>query len=335
MKYLNLFLICVSFLVTPVFASSQFPSFFIQVKGGHQWASDNTYSHSNPNDSIWGVYGGLQFTPDWSWDVGYQYHDNLNADITSVNIKTRLIESAFRYDWYLEENLSLYGRLGVAYWDMEKNSISSDKLEATGFSPIGELGVNYNFTPSFRLSAGYQYIDSLGESHTGKYDSHGFLIGLAYSFGGGTKTDLVNGTSNPLVEKASDPVAEIVDVEPLPNIQIFPLKRINGLFDFDSVKIGDDFFEQLSELALVLNIYPQARVIITGHTDATGTSLYNQTLSEKRAQVVVNQLIELGVSPSQVDWSGEGEFRPIVDNTSKEGRAKNRRVDITIPSFQF
>ncbi|MEL7458645.1 hypothetical protein L4D18_07440 [Vibrio campbellii] len=57
-------------------------------------------------------------THSWSWDVGYQYHDELKADVTSVNVKTWFIESALRYDWYLQDNLSLYGQL-AAYWDME------------------------------------------------------------------------------------------------------------------------------------------------------------------------------------------------------------------------
>lgn len=70
--------------------------------------SDNSYKHLIPKGAIFGVCSGLPFPPAWSWDVGYQYHDDLKADAASVNVKTWLIESALRYDCYLQENLSLY-----------------------------------------------------------------------------------------------------------------------------------------------------------------------------------------------------------------------------------
>lgn len=74
---------------------------------------------------------------------------------------------------------------------------------------------------------------------------------------------------------------------------------------------------------------------MTGHSDSTGSTLYNQKLSERRALAVVNKLIELEVTPTQIEWQGEGDSRPAADNNTPEGRAKNRRVEITIPSFQF
>lgn len=171
-----------SLLSMPVLASAESPQFFVGAKGGYQWDQDDNYDHSDPSGVIWGIYSGVQFTSSWSWDAGYQYHDDLKADATSVNVKTWLIESALRYDWYLQDNLSLYGRLGVTYWDMEKVQPSLTNLDATGFSPLGEVGARYNLTPSLSLSAGYQYIDSIGKSSTGKYDSHAVMISLAYTF---------------------------------------------------------------------------------------------------------------------------------------------------------
>ncbi|MBJ7583908.1 outer membrane beta-barrel protein [Aeromonas veronii] len=183
-------------------AATESPHFFIGAKGGHQWASDETYRHEDPRGAIWGLYSGLQISPAWSWGGGYQYHGNLKADATSVNVKTWLIESSFRYDWYLKNNLSLYSRLGIAYWDMEKTQFSSDKLYATGFSPLGEVGVNYNLTSSVLLSVGYQYIDSIGNSSTGKYDSHAALINLTYIFGRTTQPIVVDAIKRaPAVER--------------------------------------------------------------------------------------------------------------------------------------
>ncbi|WP_231565516.1 OmpA family protein, partial [Vibrio hyugaensis] len=213
------------------------------------------------------------------------------------------MESALRYDWYLQDNLSLYGRLGAVYWDMTKTQQSSDKSDATGFSPLGEVGVNYNFNPNVRLSAGYQYIDSIGKSNTGKYDSHGLLVGLTYTFG-----NIVQPT---LVEELSAPTKKTDVVEKLPNTLTFPSKTTDVFLNFDSIEPSHDFIEQLTEITSVLKTYPQAQAVVVGHTDSTGSASYNQKLSERRAQAVANKLIELEVTPTQLEWRGEGESRPI------------------------
>ncbi|WP_325077669.1 outer membrane beta-barrel protein [Vibrio algicola] len=259
----------------PVLAATESPQIFVGVKGGYQWALDDNYNHSHPEGTILGLYGGLQFTPSWSWDLGYQYHDKLKADVTSVNVKTWLIESALRYDWYLQDNLSLYGRLGAAYWDMEKTQMSSNESDATGFSPLGEVGINYLFNPNVRLSMGYQYIDSIGKSNTGKYgksntgkyDSHGLLVSLTYTFGSTTQPALVETAPTSIIEDT--PVKETATVKAPPQTQAFSPKTTDGLFGFDSVEPSQEFIDQLTEISSVLNSYPQAQAKVVGHTDAT------------------------------------------------------------------
>lgn len=323
-----------SLLNMPVLASTESPTFFIGAKGGYQWASDNAYNHSDPTGDIWGIYSGVQLTRAWSWDIGYQYHDNLKANATSVNVKTWLIESALRYDWYMQDNLSLYGRLGVNYWDIEKTQPLLNNLNATGFSPLGEVGLRYNLTPSLSLSAGYQYIDSIGKSNTGKYDSHGALISLGYTFGLTAQSSAIKTT--PIVESIHVPEKKTIDSKSLTQTWTFSEKTSEVGFGFDMVKPSDNFFQSsLNEVATVLKTYPQARAVIVGHTDSVGAEEYNQTLSELRAQAVANPLIDLGVNPERIESRGEGELNPIADNNTAEGRAKNRRVEVTIPSFIF
>ncbi|WP_172380715.1 OmpA family protein [Vibrio sp. Vb339] len=326
-------ILLVSLFSIPALAATGSPQVFIGVKGGYQWALDDSYNHSNPEGTILGLYSGLQFTPSWSWDIGYQHHDELKAGVTSVNVKSWLIESALRYDWYLQDNLSLYGRLGTAYWDMEKTQFSSNNSEATGFSPLGEVGINYNFTPNVQLSTGYQYIDSIGKSNTGKYDSSGLLLSLTYTFDSTTQPALVKTAPTPIIE--NNPVKKTVTTKAAPQMQTFSLKTTDELFSFNATEPNQEFRDQLAEVSSVLNSYPQSQAVVVGYTDSTGSELYNQKLSERRAQAVVNKLIELGVAPTQLEWQGKGESQPIADNNTAKGRAKNRRVKITIPSFQF
>ena len=80
--------------------------------------------------------------------------------------------------------------------------------------------------------------------------------------------------------------------------------------------------DQLTETSSVLNSYPQAQAKIVGHTDSTGSALYNQNPSEHRAQAVVNKLIELGATPTQLEWRGEGESQPVADNNTAKDELK-------------
>ena len=76
---------------------------------------------------------------------------------------------------------------------------------------------------------------------------------------------------------------------------------------------------------------------MVGHTDAVGSEAMNQELSESRAKAVADVLVGSGVSPSRVVTRGAGELRPIADNGTPDGRARNRRVDLEIKpddSFQ-
>lgn len=76
-----------------------------------------------------------------------------------------------------------------------------------------------------------------------------------------------------------------------------------------------------------MNQYPQSNVEVTGYTDSTGVAAYNQTLSEKRAQSVVDVLINEGIESRRITVRGEGENNPIASNETREGREQNRRVD--------
>lgn len=100
------------------------------------------------------------------------------------------------------------------------------------------------------------------------------------------------------------------------------------LFDFNKFVIKKKYYKQLNELAKILKKNPDLRVIIHGHTDNIGTAEYNQRLSEKRAQAVLKYLKGKGVEPKRLSTVGYGYSKPTASDTTKNGRAKNRRVDL-------
>lgn len=102
------------------------------------------------------------------------------------------------------------------------------------------------------------------------------------------------------------------------------------LFDVDKSMLSSAASGNLAALAETLNKYPDTDVLIEGHTDADGAEDYNQRLSVERAQSVKAFLLGQNVSGARMTTSGYGETQPMADNTTADGKARNRRVDIAI-----
>jgi outer membrane protein OmpA-like peptidoglycan-associated protein len=99
-------------------------------------------------------------------------------------------------------------------------------------------------------------------------------------------------------------------------------------FDFDKAGLKPEFKPTLNQVAAVLRDDPNLRIQVIGHTDSVGSETYNQQLSERRAKATADYLISQGVSSSQVTTEGRGESDPRASNSTAEGRAQNRRVEI-------
>ncbi|NBD29143.1 MAG: OmpA family protein [Alphaproteobacteria bacterium] len=102
------------------------------------------------------------------------------------------------------------------------------------------------------------------------------------------------------------------------------------LFATDSAQLTGALRSDLTTLAASINRYPGTTINVIGHTDNTGTAAYNQDLSARRAQAVSSVLIGAGVTPNRIRSIGRGEDAPVATNLTPEGRAQNRRVEITI-----
>lgn len=102
------------------------------------------------------------------------------------------------------------------------------------------------------------------------------------------------------------------------------------LFDIDKTNIKPVAQTSLQKLAVSLQNNPQTNIKIIGHTDSTGTAAHNMDLSIRRANAVKTFLVNQGVDGSRLATEGKGETEPIAPNSTVEGRAQNRRVEIVI-----
>ncbi len=102
------------------------------------------------------------------------------------------------------------------------------------------------------------------------------------------------------------------------------------LFDFDKWVIKQSVVPDLDQWVIFFKKNPQVTAEIDGHADSIGSTTYNEKLSIKRAQAVVNYLVGKGVDPKRLTAKGFGESQPVAPNTTGEGRQKNRRVELKL-----
>jgi len=108
----------------------------------------------------------------------------------------------------------------------------------------------------------------------------------------------------------------------------------DAFFDFDKSVLKPEGRAKLDDLVNKIRGINLEVIIAVGHTDSIGTDAYNQKLSVRRAEAVKAYLVSKGIERNRVYTEGKGEKQPIADNRTKEGRAKNRRVEIEVVGTQ-
>ncbi len=136
--------------------------------------------------------------------------------------------------------------------------------------------------------------------------------------------------------KPAAPVVPVAPVVPTPppappapaSVKQSITIQAEALFDFDKSVLKPAGKKSIDDAVAKMQKVDVDVVIATGHTDSIGTDAYNQRLSERRAKTVKEYMVSKGVAAAKITTLGKGETQPVATNKTKEGRAKNRRVDI-------
>lgn len=220
----------------------------------------------------------------------YQFLDKLD---TYAGLMLGLYSYSWKYDW-----ADSYDPYYSSYY---QDNTRSSEFAFSAFAGARyyfkeNLGVNaeigYGFT---YLSAGLTYRINTREYSKGFHNVDGSL------FGG-------------------------IDINALRNNQSVILDNIT--FESNSSELSPSSEDGINSIVNFLNTYPEAVVIIDGHTDDTGDPEYNMTLSKMRADAVKKALVEKGVAGGRIKTEGYGATRPLYPNDSEENRALNRRVEL-------
>lgn len=150
---------------------------------------------------------------------------------------------------------------------------------------------------------------------------------------------VVGGTAGVLIGNKMDKQAQEIENE-IPGIEV---ERVDDAivvtfedgsgvyFDTNKYNINTASQETLNKISGIFQEYGDTNILVIGHTDSTGDDAYNMTLSKNRANSVSNYLANnKGISRSRLNTNWFGETKPIYDNSTTTGRAKNRRVNIVI-----
>lgn len=149
---------------------------------------------------------------------------------------------------------------------------------------------------------------------------------------------VVGGAAGAIIGNEMDKQAKEIEEE-IPGAEVERVgEGINVTFDessgvyfaTDKYNINAKSEETLKKLAAIFREYPQTNILVEGHTDNTGSDSYNLTLSKNRAQAVTGYLVESGIDRGRFTTKWYGESQPKYDNTTAEGRAQNRRVELAI-----
>jgi len=223
------------------------------------------------------------------------------------------------------------------YNAMERNAESSHFLVDTG------IGAKFFLAKRVALRADVRYVLPLNDA----LNNFEATLGLSFVMGGKKPAPAPAPVAAPapapapVVEPAPAPAPEpepapVVAPAPAPTVmekEIVEKGRatLDVKFKTNSAVILPESDKDLSQFADVMQKYPDLKVEIAGHTDSTGTDKYNQQLSQKRADSVKKYLADkYGVEANRLTAKGYGEAKPIADNKTKVGRAKNRRVEAVV-----
>ncbi|CAM2765064.1 OmpA family protein [Vibrio mytili] len=296
---------------------------YVGGKAGMSTLDDACYLNSPCDDDAFaaGVHVGYNFTDFIALEYGVDYLGDYEANFKSGPNTANTIDGdlwamtlAPKFNLHLTDSFNLFAKLGGAYM------MSGSEKDFVG---TGSLGAEYALNDNWSLRAEYQRYQDMSDDVWDDMDANFFGLGVNYTF-----------AAAPVVAPV---VEEVVEPEPQPVavMQTHKEEYGTGTFEFDSAKLTETVKERLDNVVAFLNEYPQAQVEVTGYTDTSGPAAYNQKLSERRAQSVADYLMASGISSDRFTVSGMGEENPIADNSTKEGREKNRRVEVVIPEFEY
>ncbi|MDP2490631.1 OmpA family protein [Vibrio splendidus] len=314
---------------------------YVGAKVGVGWLDSACVSGEKCDDDAIGagIYSGYNFNDKFgielSSDFLGDYKTSFSKNGTTAAFSDPLIAISLTpmYRLAVQQEFDVFFKAGPAYIS---HGGEDDVVLSAG------IGVEKQLSSDWALRVEYQYFDDFDDNYVQDLNSNLLSVGVSYNFGTGNTTAsaaAATASAVAVTQAPSEPITEpAVVVEEKTTVVVTKAQTESfsqGMFETNSTELSTDGKIALMPLVEVLKAHPQSSVDVVGHTDSTGAAEYNLMISKKRAAAVASYIEEQGIEADRITASGEGEENPIASNATAEGRAQNRRVDATIPGFEY
>lgn len=301
------------------------------------WYFDRDDIRGYEPDDTTTPFVGLEwaFTDHWAAEVLYAKEDG--ADFKNggpdMDVQTWQVGGLYYGGSYIGNQMRLRPYLALGGGEIK---IEGDRFDTVETTVNGGGGVRWMFGERLGLRLEARAIYSVDESETDYLVSAGLNFYMGKVAADPVAVERVDSDGDGVYDDRDQcpgtPAGTRVDADgcPLAVAKVASIKlKVN--FGFDSTTVEERYFSDLSELADFLKRFDDVQVDVEGHTDSVGPEDYNQQLSQRRAQAVVDLLVnQHGIAPARLEAKGFGESQPVASNDTAEGRAENRRVMATL-----
>ncbi|MFZ5653541.1 MAG: OmpA family protein [Pseudomonadota bacterium] len=271
---------------------------------------------------VGGLNLGYRFANDWALEIGG------GSDVDGEDLETAKLDM---YYWLGEADPDStawrpYWVAGISYFDLDDQPRTPEAFdlggedEHTWQAGLG-LGLSKMFTDHLEFRSDVRALYKVRDDKNNAVDG-ALNLAVNYYFNGPKPAPVVQAAPAPA--PAPQPVAAPPAPEPEKRTITVKLKVE---FEFDKAVVRNIYGDELEAVANAMKAHEDIDLVLEGHTDSIGTEAYNQGLSERRVQAVKAKLVQdYGIPADRISTVGYGESRPIADNSTAEGRQRNRRV---------
>ncbi|MDR3578475.1 MAG: OmpA family protein [Oryzomonas sp.] len=281
---------------------------------------------------VYGVRLGYNFTKAFGVEGLFDYV-HTESTITDRKMDMYRYGGEMLYHFFPDNTLVPYVAAGYA-------GLNFDNIQPRGAFDYG-VGLKWFLTDNLALRGDVRHLLYIsGGPNETTFNNFEYSIGVYIPFGGTTQAvTAVEVPATPVPTPAPEaapapapeaPLEEIPAAEPAPGHYKYCI-TLHIEFDIDKADIRPEYHDEVAKVGDFMKKYPDTTAVIEGHSDNVGTPEHNLDLSQRRAESVVNYLVEkFGVERSRLTAKGYGQTRPVADNTTDEGKQKNRRIEAVI-----
>ncbi|MEZ8273340.1 OmpA family protein [Vibrio splendidus] len=314
---------------------------YVGAKVGMGWLDSACVDGTKCDDDAIGagIYSGYNFSDKFGIELSSDFLGDYKTSFTKNGTTSQFSDPIIAisltpmYRLAVQQEFDVFFKAGPAYIS---HGGEDDVVLSAG------IGLEKQLSSDWAVRVEYQYFDDFDDNYVQDLNSNLLSVGVSYNFGTGNTTAsaaAATASAVAVTQAPSEPITEpAVVVEEKTTVVVTKAQTESysqEMFATNSTELSTDGKIALMPLVEVLKAHPQSTVDFVGHTDSTGAAEYNMMISKKRAAAVAAYIEEQGIEADRITASGEGEENPIASNDTAEGRAQNRRVDATIPGFEY